>query len=258
MKLSKRLGAIVEMVPELPEGGCVADIGTDHGFVPICLVQGGKASRALAMDVRKGPLLRADGHIHQYGLEDQIETRLSDGLDKLRPEEAQAVVIAGMGGELMLRILRDGTRVREKVRYWILSPQSELAAFRHGLEELGLAIRQEVMVEEDGKYYTVMLAEPGQMHYGQEYQYRYGDCLIREKSPVLQEFLERERRLYEEILSQLSLQPGEGAKARAREMEAELAELQAAQAELGQRRPAAPVSLEQQPSMAPVSRSEPE
>lgn len=232
MKLSKRLTAIAEMVPQLPEGGCVSDVGTDHGFIPIWLVQERKASHALAMDVRKGPLLRADEHIRQYGLEDRIETRLSDGLDKLKPGEAQAVVIAGMGGELMLRILRDGAHVWEQIRYWVLSPQSELAAFRHGLEELGLAIRHEVMVEEDGKYYTVMLAEPGQMHYEREYQYRYGDCLLREKSPVLRELLERERRLYQEILRQLSAQPGEGARVRAREIEVELAELQAALAEL--------------------------
>lgn len=225
MKLSKRLETIAAMVPNLPEGGCVADIGTDHGFIPIRLVQEKKTSRALAMDVRKGPLLRAEEHIRQYGLTDRIETRLSDGLEKLKAGEAQVVVIAGMGGELMLRILRDGAHVRESVLSWILSPQSELSVFRHGLEELGLTIRREEMLEEDGKYYTVMLVESGTMHYEQEYRYRYGDYLIREKSPVLRELLEREERQYREILEQLGLQQSEGAAKRKQELLKELSEL---------------------------------
>lgn len=225
MKLSKRLETIAAMVPELPEDGCVADIGTDHGFIPIRLIQERKAARALAMDVRKGPLMRAEEHIRQYGLADRIEVRLSDGLEQLRAGEAQAVVIAGMGGELMLRILRNGGHVRESIRYWILSPQSELSAFRHGLEEMGLAIRREELVEEDGKYYTVMLAEPGEMHYEQEYRYRYGDCLIRQKSQVLQALLEREQCQYREILEQLGRQESEGAVKRSREIRQELLDL---------------------------------
>lgn len=205
MGLSKRLETIVSMVPELGAEGCVADVGTDHGFVPIRLVELGLCGRALAMDVRPGPLERAREHIRQHGLEGRIETRLGDGLERLRPGEAQAVVIAGMGGELMLRILKEGAHVRGQVAHWILSPQSELSRFRHGLEEMGLCIREESMVLEDGKYYTVLDVIPGEMHYQREYQYRYGDCLIRKNSPVLREFLEREmeknRRIRERLES---------------------------------------------------------
>ena len=225
MKLSKRLETIAEMVPETAKDDCVADIGTDHGFVPIWLLKEQKAARALAMDVRKGPLERAKEHIQQYGLEDRIETRLSDGLAKLHAGDAQTVVIAGMGGELMLRILRDGAHVRNHIAHWVFSPQSELSVFRHGLEELGLAIRKEVMVKEDGKYYTVMLAEPGEMHYEHEYQYRYGACLIQQRSSVLKELLEKEYGQYQQILAQLEKQKGEGAKVRLRELQGELEEL---------------------------------
>lgn len=228
MKLSNRLETIANMVPEHTKTGCVADVGTDHGFVPVWLIREKRAARALAMDVRKGPLQRAEDHIKQYGLETQIETRLSDGLEKLLTGEADTVVIAGMGGELMLRILRDGVHVRDSVKSWVLSPQSELSVFRHGLEELGLAIVKETMLEEEGKYYTVMLAEPGEMHYEHEFEYRYGGRLIAEKSPVLLEFLKREKRLYEKIITQLEKQESEGAKARLMEMMRELADMAAA------------------------------
>lgn len=216
------------MVPRLPGGCRVADVGTDHGFVPIRLIETGAASRALAMDVRPGPLERAAEHIRAAGYEAVIETRLSDGLEKLEPGEADVVVLTGMGGELMLRILRDGGHVRDSVGWWVLSPQSELAVFRHGLEELGLAICREVMVREDGKYYTVMAARPGQMHYDQEWRYRYGDCLIRDKSPVLLEFLRREEGQLEGILKRLEKQESEGARKRYLEMEQELKEMREA------------------------------
>ncbi len=228
MKLSKRLEAIASMVPRLGPGSCVADVGTDHGFVPIWLLQRGICERALAMDVRKGPLQRAKEHIAQYGLEGQIETRLSDGLLRLYPGEAQAVVIAGMGGELMLRILRDGSRVRDSIAHWILSPQSELSLFRHGLEELGIAIVEETMVCEDGKYYPVIHGVPGTMHYEREYQYRYGDCLIRQKSPVLRELLEREIAQYRKIFEGLDGQEGDSARKRCQEIRQELKEMEEA------------------------------
>lgn len=225
MRLSRRLETIAAMVPNCT---CAADVGTDHGFVPIRLLELKRAKRAIAMDVRKGPLERAREHIAQYGLEGRIETRLSDGLLRLEPGEADVVVIAGMGGELMLRILRDGGHVRGAVRHWIFSPQSELSVFRHGLEELGIAITEETMVEEDGKYYTVMAAEPGRMHYGEEYRYWYGDCLIRQGSAVLAEFLRREAAQYRDILGHLAGQEGEGAKVRAAQLERELSEIEEA------------------------------
>ena len=110
MRLSKRLETIVKQAALVCGGEAAADVGTDHGFVPIRLIEEGAADRVIAMDVRKGPLMRAQEHVIQFGMEEQIETRLSDGLEKLMPGEAKTVIIAGMGGELMLRILRDGER----------------------------------------------------------------------------------------------------------------------------------------------------
>ncbi|MCC8061152.1 MAG: class I SAM-dependent methyltransferase [Clostridiales bacterium] len=230
MKLSKRLEMIINMVPELGADGCVADVGTDHGFVPIRLVQLGKAGRALALDVREGPLSRAREHIKDCGLSRQIETRLSDGLAALAPGEANVVVVTGMGGELTLRILREGEAVRGMVDGWVFSPQSELSRFRHGLEELGLAIIREEMVFEDGKYYTVMLAKPGAMHYEEEFRYRFGDCLIRARSPQLLCFLERQKQQYREILTALDAQDSATARIRSVEIEKEWKEAEEAYA----------------------------
>ena len=122
MRLSKRLETIVKQAALVCGGEAAADVGTDHGFVPIRLIEEGAADRVIAMDVRKGPLERAKEHVIQFGMEAQIETRLSDGLEKLMPGEAKTVIIAGMGGELMLRILREGSHVRKEIRHWILSP----------------------------------------------------------------------------------------------------------------------------------------
>lgn len=205
MRLSKRLETIIGMVSQWAshrgEEIIAADVGTDHGFVPAALVERGIAKRALAMDVGRGPLLRAQEHVRKRGLEDRIELRLSDGLTLLSPGEADVVILSGMGGELILRILRQGEHVRDSVKCWILSPQSELFLFRQGLGELGLAIRDEVMVKEDGKYYVVMAAEKGRM--GEKECLRYGEALIRKKDPVLREFLEQERKQLLEIRQRL-------------------------------------------------------
>ena len=97
MKLSDRLERIAAKAAGVTEG-YAADVGTDHGFVPIRLIESGKVKHVVAMDVRKGPLERACEHVEEYHMEDQIETRLSDGLKELKPGEADTVIIAGMGG----------------------------------------------------------------------------------------------------------------------------------------------------------------
>jgi len=225
MKLSDRLETIIFQAAKainsyedgseaVSQNRCVADVGTDHGFVPIRLVEQGAACRAIAMDVRQGPLERAREHILQHGMEAQIETRLGDGLSVLKPGEADTVIIAWIGGELMLKILREGAHLHGQIRHYILSPQSELSLFRHGLETLGLLISDEVMVEEDGKYYVVMTAKPGKMEYGEEYQYRYGDVLIRSRSPVLKKFLHQELSQGEALFWQLSCVDTESARNR--------------------------------------------
>ena len=150
-----RLRAIAGMVTK---GNRLADVGCDHGYLSIWLVSEKTVPSAIAMDVRPGPLSRARENITRYGLEDYIETRLSDGLAKLEPGEGDTLVIAGMGGPLMERILKDGAKVREGFQELILQPQSDLPHFRHFLSEIGWEIVREEMIKEDGKFYPMMKA----------------------------------------------------------------------------------------------------
>ncbi|WP_051226949.1 class I SAM-dependent methyltransferase [Butyrivibrio sp. MC2013] len=154
-KISLRLRTVCDMVDM---GSRVADVGTDHGFVPITLIMEQRADHAIAMDVRKGPLERAAGHVSEYGLTDMIECRLSDGLEKLMPGESNTLICAGMGGVLMERILRDGCPYDKGIETLVLEPQSELESFRRFLRIEGYEIIDETLVFEEGKYYPVIKA----------------------------------------------------------------------------------------------------
>lgn len=181
----------------------MADVGTDHGHLPIHLVASHKVERAIAMDVRPGPLSRAEHAIQHHGLQARIQVRLADGLAALRPGEADTVVIAGMGGALIQKILGEGEHMWDSVRHWILSPQSEIGETRHWLEQHGFSIRKEDMVLDGGKYYVIMDAIRGMMHYSQEYEYTYGEFLIRTGNPVLKAYLELEREKIQELIRKL-------------------------------------------------------
>ena len=137
MQISKRLEAVASFVEQ---GSVIADVGCDHGYIPIYLYQKGMIPKAIAMDVNKGPLERAEIHIREYGLGEYITTRLSDGVRALKPNEADAVVIAGMGGALMEKIIEEGEETLKSVSYLILQPQSELAHFRRFLHQKGYCI----------------------------------------------------------------------------------------------------------------------
>lgn len=219
MRLSKRLALVASFVNE---GSSLADIGTDHGYIPIELTRQGKVPKAIAMDVRKGPLERAREHIREYHLEERIETRLSDGAERLKAGEADTVVIAGMGGELVIHILEGGRHLWDEVGQWVLSPQSELDKVRTFLQENGFVITREDMVEEDGKYYTVMDVSRGVMEEMSQAERLYGVYLIRHKNPVLREFLKRERDQLLKIREQLNAQSTDSARARLAELTREL------------------------------------
>ena len=157
--LSKRMAAVARLVPC---GVSACDIGCDHGFVAIYLVREHICPRVIAMDINRGPLSRAREHIESAGLSSYIETRLSDGMEKLNIGEAECIIAAGMGGRLTVKILNDFPEKRKSLRYLVLQPQSELAFVRRYLRSEGLVIRKEDMVLEDGKFYPMMLAEVGE------------------------------------------------------------------------------------------------
>lgn len=200
-QLPKRLETIIE---RMPASGCIADIGCDHAYVAIEAVRRGKAARALACDVRKGPLQQAAEHILCAGLAGKIETRLSDGLEKVAPGEADSVIIAGMGGPLMERILQG--RLAD-FGHFVLSPQSEIPHFRRFLLTEGMRIDEETMLIDEGKYYVIFNVSQradasSDPMYMTEEDFLYGGRLLRRLDPVLKSFLEKEKTRYEGILGQ--------------------------------------------------------
>lgn len=138
------------------EGSRLADIGTDHGYLPIALCQSGKIPSALACDVNPLPLRSAQENIARFGLSKKIQTRLSDGLKEVSSDEVDDIVIAGMGGELIRDILTAAPWVKDKAKHLVLQPMTHHDDLIRWLYENGFAIIQQAAVLDDGKYYTVL------------------------------------------------------------------------------------------------------
>lgn len=230
MNISKRLQAVAAMVSDSTFGDShrVVDVGTDHGYIPIFLMKSGKISEAVAMDVNEGPLSKADFNIHSYGFEDRISTCLSDGLEKYQAKPEDSIVIAGMGGLLMIRILAEGMDKLSKIRELILQPQSDIGLVRHFLHDHGFIIDQENMLIDDGKYYTMMHAVWGPKDdldtaYEQPWMYAYGKLLVEHRHPVLKQFLEKELSVNTQICCHLEAVGSQTAFCRADEMRKEIA-----------------------------------
>ena len=190
-KLPLRLETVASFVTP---GNILVDVGCDHGYLSISLVKRGLIPRAIASDVRPGPLMRAKEHILECALQDKIEARLSDGLDRILPGEGQTLVIAGMGGPLMERILRKDPPKSRSFRELILEPQSDLPHFRRFLLDHAYSIIDEELVMEEGKFYPVIKAVPLKAGSEEAYspaEYAFGRILIRKCHPALLEFLEK-------------------------------------------------------------------
>lgn len=219
MQLSKRLEAVAAMVTE---GNRLADIGCDHAHTSIYLAERGRIPSGIAMDINQGPLERAEENIRRYGFSEKIQTRLSDGAQKLLPGEADTILISGMGGSLMVKILSDSRRVVETAKELVLQPQSDIGSVRHYIHTLGFCIAEEFMLTEDGKHYTGIRAVKGEEAYDKEIFYRYGKLLLEEKNPVLKEFLEYGKESFTGVVRELSGQACDRNRARLLELLKEL------------------------------------
>ena len=220
IQLSKRLSAIGEMVTE---GNRLVDVGCDHGYLPVYLVMNHRIPGAIAADVGKGPLERAREHICRYHMQNYIETRLCDGLSGISVGEGDTLVIAGMGGPLMEKILSYNPEVRDSFQELILQPQSDIPHFRHFLMSNGYRITEEKMILEDGKFYPMMKAIRDQKRNESwtPLEEMFGKYLLQEKNPVLQQFLQRELRIRQNILTKLQKAETEETKKRRNEVEEE-------------------------------------
>ena len=218
IKLSKRMKCIVDMVTP---GRVVADIGCDHGYISIYLVEEGIAKKVYAMDVAEGPLGIARSNIESRALSDKIETRLSNGFEALEAGESDCAVIAGMGGNLIIDIISGGLHKISNNYELVLSPQSDIPLVRTFLREHGFIIMDEEMLSEDGKYYNVIKAvmddrslnissgsydsidEKTRFLYD-----TYGEKLIEKKHPVLKEYLQKQEENYQGLFCRMSKQTG--------------------------------------------------
>ncbi len=159
LELSPRLWALADWVE--PGCRCLADIGTDHGYIPAALLLEGRVQRAVASDIAPAPLDRARATAERWGLTERMDLRLGNGLEVLAPGEADAVVIAGMGGDTLVDILAAAPWCRETAL--LLQPMSRAEVLRPWLAENGFAIRRERLVQDRGVLYPILDVSGGEM-----------------------------------------------------------------------------------------------
>lgn len=188
--LSPRLQAVADLVPA---GAKLADVGTDHGRLPVWLIQHGVVERAVCSDLRPGPLSRARALAERWQVSDRAVFRLCDGLSEIAPYEANVITIAGMGGETIAEILRAARWSNQPGHTYILQAMSGMDGLRRYLSRNGFIILQEVLVEEGDTLYVVLLAQPGEMKPLTE-----GEIWVGRQSPELDSPL-RSRYLAQEL-----------------------------------------------------------
>ena len=220
VRLSKRMRLVADMVHEKR----VVDIGCDHAFVSIYLAQKPDMERVIAMDVKTGPIDIAKANVAAYMLADKIDVRMSDGFAKLTKGEADAAVIAGMGGYLMIDILDAGKEHLENGIRLVLQPQSDIPEVRRYLDSVGYIIEDEDMLIEDGKYYTIMRAVPREENLVEytEDDYNYGPILLKKKHTVLRKFLEFSREKSLAIVEKLNATGSGKSKERVKQLSTEI------------------------------------
>ena len=201
LPISKRLLCCASMVQS---GSRVADIGTDHGYLGIYLLQSGAARHVIACDLRKDPLENARRNAKLFGVDGEMELRLSDGLEKILPDEVDTVVMAGMGGDLIQKILSQCPwRKREGLQF-ILQPQSAGNVLRRWLCEDGFEIQREEPVQDGHFLYTVMdirQGEPAPLTPGTEYA---SPALLASGSPLVGNYLARVENALQETVRGLT------------------------------------------------------
>ena len=238
LKLSARLRTLASLVPA---GSVLADIGTDHAWVPAELLLSGRISQAVAMDIGEAPLERAAAHLTELGLLEQVSLRLSDGFAALRPGEADCVLIAGMGGQLMQGILTrglgangiPGPSFRKGVRRYLFSPHTEWEEFRSYLAEHEFELCDERFLLEEGKYYLILVCENGdgeaayreasEQGFSVSASRRFGPKLLGRRDPVLRAYLRDRLAKETEILGRLPQSERAGVTAKREELRASIA-----------------------------------
>ena len=180
LKLSKRLRVAADLVRK---GSYIADVGTDHAYLPIALCLEDRVRGAVASDINEGPILRAREHIKEYGLEARIDTVLADGLDKISPYEPNDILILGMGGELIANIISRASFVKNEAIRLILQPMTHPEVLASYLAENGFETVDEIIVQDGGRddrIYRIICAR----YSGVRYEISDVEALIGKKNIV--------------------------------------------------------------------------
>ena len=188
MKLSKRLQAVEKLIGPYSS---VADIGSDHAYLPVALIASKNVSFVVAGEVNPGPLMAAKLTIAASGMEDHISARLGDGLQVLAPGEVEAVVIAGMGSTVIRGILERSPEVTGSLRRIICQPMAGAVQMRQWFQKQGWKLVEEDLVLEEGRLYEILAAEPGEMSPMEPMLLEIGPLLWQNRHPLLREHLKR-------------------------------------------------------------------
>lgn len=197
-------GRLKLLADKVPQCNVVADIGTDHAYLPIYLIQQGVCKKAIASDIKTGPVEFAIKNINSYNLNDKIETRLGSGIDTIAENEADVIIIAGMGGSLISEILEANIQKASKVSALILQPMNDLDVIRKWLFDNKFEIYDEELVAEGEKFYFVFAAKyDGKSKDYQDFHLQVGEKLIQKKDPLLLPYCEMKIRQIDTVLRQL-------------------------------------------------------
>lgn len=200
MKLSKRLLIIAGLVPK---NSVVADVGTDHGYIPAYLIANKISKKVIGSDISKGSLDKIIDYVKEIGFEKEIEPRLGDGLKILKPYEVDTVIIAGMGGVLIKEILDNDKNITNSITNFILQPMIGAKELRMYLMENNFEIIKEELAKEENKYYEIIYAKKGKGYIAKDIYYEIGEELILEKHPEVKDFVENKIMMAEGILKEL-------------------------------------------------------
>jgi tRNA (adenine22-N1)-methyltransferase len=218
VQLSHRLATIAECVPKDSK---VVDVGTDHAYIPIYLIKNNLIKTCIATDINSGPLQKAKLNMQLHRVEN-IELKLTNGLQGVKCKEADTIIIAGMGGYLMIDILKNSLELVQSAKRLILQPQQDIAQVRKFLHYIGFKIEDEVFIQDDEKYYTVIIAVLGNEKYNHEYDYVYGKILIDKKTALFQHWMQQKQQKLKEIEIYLQQGHSQHTKKRKEELENEL------------------------------------
>lgn len=199
MILTERLRKVAEYVNN---SDCLADIGTDHGYVPIFCVTQGRAKTAVASDISIGPLNIAQKNIEKYLLSDKISTRISNGFENFEKGSFDTAVIAGMGGLLINEILENGKRKFSDKTHIILQPMIAQSEVRRYLSNNGFIIEKENLAKEGNKIYNIFLCKKGVERLS-EFDIYVGKRLLEDKNPLFLKYIDGKIRTLEKIINGL-------------------------------------------------------